>query len=132
MPKPTRRPSIGIKKIDIEDWEDAIDYSWDYPLDLDEPSEPFFDHDETLNHYEIVRPEVQINSTQDQPHRPLPLKLTPVMEQETSHDEVELLSPTTGYADTAGAAAPLQGLGIDSYQPASTTQVDMDAVPPRG
>lgn len=132
MAKPTRRPSIGIKKIDVEDWEDAIDYSWDYPLDLDEQTEPFFDHDETLNHYEIVRPEVQINSTQNQPHRPMPLKLTPVMEQETSHDEVELLSPTTGYADTASAAAPLKGLGIDSYQPGSTFQIDIDAFPQRG
>ena len=132
MPKPTRRPSIGIKKIDIDDWEDAIDYSWDYPLDLDEQLEPFFDQSEALNHYEIVRPEVQINSTQNLPHRPMPLKLTPVMEQESSHAEMELLSPTAGYIHTVGAAAPLQGLGLESYQPASTFQVDIDAVPWRG
>ena len=32
----SRRISIGLKKIDIEDWEDAIDYAWDHPLDLED------------------------------------------------------------------------------------------------
>lgn len=32
----SRRISVGIKKIDIDDWEDAIDYSWDHAFDGDD------------------------------------------------------------------------------------------------
>ncbi|RMD43514.1 hypothetical protein DV735_g1620, partial [Chaetothyriales sp. CBS 134920] len=39
-PSPTTiksvRISIGLKRIEVEDWEDAIDYAWDHPLDMDE------------------------------------------------------------------------------------------------
>jgi hypothetical protein len=38
--KDENRISVGIKKIDIDDWEDAIDYSWDHALDEDHPSDP--------------------------------------------------------------------------------------------
>ncbi|KAK5065075.1 hypothetical protein LTR84_000910 [Exophiala bonariae] len=31
-----KRISIGVKPIEIEDWEDAIDYSWDHATDLEE------------------------------------------------------------------------------------------------
>ncbi|RMZ83643.1 hypothetical protein DV738_g1058, partial [Chaetothyriales sp. CBS 135597] len=39
-PSPTTiksvRISIGLKRIEVEDWEDAIDYAWDHPLDMEE------------------------------------------------------------------------------------------------
>lgn len=34
-----KRISIGVKPIEIEDWEDAIDYSWDHAIDLQEVAE---------------------------------------------------------------------------------------------
>lgn len=34
-----KRISIGVKPIEIEDWEDAIDYSWDHATDLEEVAE---------------------------------------------------------------------------------------------
>jgi hypothetical protein len=35
-PRQSKRISVGIKKIDIDDWEDAIDYSWDHAFDGDD------------------------------------------------------------------------------------------------
>ncbi|ETN40832.1 uncharacterized protein HMPREF1541_05112 [Cyphellophora europaea CBS 101466] len=32
----SKRISVGIKKIDVDDWEDAIDYSWDHAFDVDD------------------------------------------------------------------------------------------------
>lgn len=34
--KPEKRISVGLKTIDVDDWENAIDYSWDHALDYDE------------------------------------------------------------------------------------------------
>lgn len=40
-PKTRQRISIGVKPIDIKDWEDAIDYSWEHAAELEAEEDPF-------------------------------------------------------------------------------------------
>ena len=122
-PKHARQPSIGIKKIDIEDWDDAIDYSWDHPLDVEDASNADFKVLESVN-TAIARAPAPPANIQAYSNRPMPL--TPVMEQQhEDHAADSLQSPTRGYADNA--AASLRGLGIDALRPITVVQVDNDA-----
>lgn len=47
-PKSKARLSVGVKPIDIGDWEDAIDYSWEHAVDL-EDAEAMSDSDVTVD-----------------------------------------------------------------------------------
>lgn len=125
-PRPARRTSIGIKKIDIDDWEDAIEYSWDHPLDLDDE----FDMQQHLSH---TAPLDQASFSGALPalppppsHRPPPLPLTPVMEQEAAETQIEPASPTAGYHARVSRYPSLQGLGIEALRPATALQVDRE------
>ena len=128
---PRRRPSIGIKKIDIEDWEDAIDYSWDHPLDVEE-HEAYFRQVEPVNAHETPKGITQPTHASTQMNRPLPLKLTPVMEQESSpvpRNEIPLQSPTTGYGEQLGRTGVLQGLGIETFRRATAALAEVETPP---
>lgn len=135
MPKPKNRASIGIKKIDIEDWEDAIDYSWDHPPDLDDGFEPNYDHVEIVDPSVAVAKDPAATTRPAHSSRSKPLSLTPVMEDQTFDKirrENEVMSATTGFSDIGNSAVRLQGLGIESLRPVTAYQVEADAGSDRG
>jgi hypothetical protein len=125
-PRHTRRTSIGIKKIDIDDWEDAIEYSWDHPPDADEE----FDGRHQLSHvasFDSMPPRGALPALPPPPsQRPPPLPLTPVMEQTTAESQTELVSPTRGHDERASRYPSLQGLGIETFRSPTVLNIDRD------
>ena len=127
-----KRVSIGIKKIDIDDWEDAIDYSWDHPLDLEDdrlhemPVRILEARFTPLPQQVFTPPPAAENCRLPPPPPPLkPLVFKPHVDRE-SHDEA-LQSPTIGHGLQQPLAneMSLQGLGIAArHTPGYRSDVD--------
>ena len=125
-----KRVSIGIKKIDIDDWEDAIDYSWDHPLDLEddrlhEMPVPILEARSTTLPHQVFAPQPAAEKRRSPPPPLKPLVFQPGVERE-SHDEA-LQSPTIGHGlqQPLASKMSLQGLGIAArHTPGYRSDVD--------
>jgi hypothetical protein len=98
----SKRISVGIKKIDIDDWEDAIDYSWDHALDGDE---------------EIDYPAQTMTNSDVLPQRSsafIPKRMSSVRHPD------HLVWSSTRSVRTTRSEFDLQGLGIDAVAPEKT------------
>ena len=134
MPKPKRRTSVGIKKIDIEGWEDAIEYSWDHPADLDDDFYAGFDQPVAMEGPPVAEDGTLRVARRNTMNRPVPLTLTPVIEQESSQrlfDDPQLQSPTTGYPSKEPSAPSLHGLWIEAFRPTTAIQDEGGFIPDR-
>ena len=125
-----KRVSIGIKKIDIDDWEEAIDYSWDHPLDLEddrlhEMPVPILEARSTPLPQQVFTPPPAAENCRLPPPPLKPLVFKPHVERE-SHDEA-LQSPTIGHGlqQPLASEMSLQGLGIAArHTPGYRSDVD--------
>ena len=125
-----KRVSIGIKKIDIDDWEDAIDYSWDHPLDLEDDrshqmSVPILEPRSTPLPQHVLAPKPASDQPRSPPQQLKPLIFKPGLERE-SRDEA-LQSPTIGHIlqKPLTSETSLQGLGIAArHTPGYRSDVD--------
>ncbi|OCT50827.1 hypothetical protein CLCR_06711 [Cladophialophora carrionii] len=110
------RISIGVKPIDIEGWEDAIDYSWEHaaeleaeddmgmsPTDLRQPSSFAIPQENYLVVEQGVIDEVSSSAS------------TPLMMQAANKPSRDEPAPLSDQAEDQ--SSPLLGLGIDSPQP---------------
>lgn len=98
----SKRISIGIKKIDIDDWEDAIDYSWDHA----------FDGEDEMG-LEFTKSDI------------LPQTSSFGAQRASSALQLSSLAPTAGPMRPYKSDLDLQGLGIESVRP----QSEISAVP---
>lgn len=123
-PSKTKRISIGIKKIDIEDWENAIDYAWDHPLDMEEVGVPAFDSPTAYAQTPPSPPESFLVVSQP-PSEPVTQPSTPLMMQAPNRP---LPTPDTSKRFSTlhrpSSKLSLQGLGIAATapQPQATDQ----------
>ncbi|OAP57022.1 hypothetical protein AYL99_09134 [Fonsecaea erecta] len=128
-PKSKNRFSVGVKPIDIENWEDAIDYSWEHAAEFDED-----DGNNTSNTAAIS-------------HQPRALSIPsenylvveqPSLDEASSSASTPLTMQMPSYPsrDDSGPirrlegepSSPLLGLGIESPKPVPTVSLDEAAV----
>ena len=123
-PKSKHRISIGVKPIDIEDWEDAIDYSWEYAADLgaDEagtttitlPSRPSAVSISQENYLVVDQNPFDEGSSSAS---------TPLMMQMPSRTAPDEQAPSSAVIGEE-PSSPLLGLGIDSVQTIPNVSLD--------
>jgi hypothetical protein len=115
-PKGKNRISIGVKPIDIEDWEDAIDYSWEHAAELEAEDDsgnlPLHPRQPTsfgipAENYLVVEQSFMDEASSS--------ASTPLMMQAPNKPFRDEPAPSSGR--TEDQASPLLGLGIDSLQP---------------
>ncbi|KIX10448.1 uncharacterized protein Z518_01531 [Rhinocladiella mackenziei CBS 650.93] len=127
--KSKNRISIGLKPIDIADWEDAIDYSWDHATDL-EDGEDKSDSDATLDqsrapsipreNYLLVE-QSSIDEASSSASTPLMMQVPNKPVQSGPAQP----GPTPLPSCHEEPASPLLGLGIDSLQPVPTVSLSV-------
>lgn len=127
-PKSRHRISIGVRAIQIEDWEDAIDYSWDHAADL-EDLENNSDSDATIDrprgqniphdNYLVVQQKLFDETSSS--------ASTPLMMQAPNKIQNAFISvPPRQFEEEP--SSPLLGLGIGSLNPTASVSMDEAAV----
>ncbi|OQU99695.1 hypothetical protein CLAIMM_05292 [Cladophialophora immunda] len=127
-PKSKNRFSVGVKPIDIEDWEDAIDYSWEHATEFEEDggnhaSAAIPDRPSTLiippeNYLVVEQPSLdEVSSSASTP-------LTMQMPCNPSRDESGPGRPRLDQEPSS----PLLGLGIESSKSVPTVSLEEAAV----
>ncbi|EXJ72073.1 uncharacterized protein A1O5_04576 [Cladophialophora psammophila CBS 110553] len=126
-PKSKNRFSVGVKPIDIGDWEDAIDYSWEHAADLEDDngtnaSAAILSRPSTLSipreNYLVVEQQ-SIDEASSSASTPLTMQ----MPSNLSRDESGPSQPLE-----QEPSSPLLGLGIESLKPIPTVSLDEAAV----
>ncbi|KIX98059.1 uncharacterized protein Z520_06138 [Fonsecaea multimorphosa CBS 102226] len=126
-PKSKNRFSIAVKPIDIEDWEDAIDYSWEHAAELeddggDNASAGILDHPRALsipaeNYLVVEQPSLDEASSSAS---------TPLTMQIPSNPPRDDSGPCRQLDQEP--SSPLLGLGIESPKAVPTVSLDEAAV----
>ena len=123
-----KRISIGVKPIDIEDWEDAIDYSWDHATELEEVAEEL-SSDSTITSganaptslgekYLIVE-QGTAEDASSSASTPLMMQAYPNATWEFSHASLG----SSSSRNDEEPSSPLLGLGIASIPPVPTVSL---------
>ncbi|KAJ9612285.1 hypothetical protein H2200_003882 [Cladophialophora chaetospira] len=116
-PKSKNRISIGVRPIVIEDWEDAVDYSWDHAAELEA------DEDGADNSAVNLRQASNLSIPRDNylvveqsfVDEASSSASTPLMMQ--AHSKSSREEPAYSTCRAEDPSSPLLGLGIDSLQP---------------
>ncbi|KIW71171.1 hypothetical protein PV04_03366 [Phialophora macrospora] len=115
-PKCKNRISIGVKPIDIDDWEDAIDYSWEHAAELEAEDDA---GSLPLNPRQPssfgVLPENYLVVEQSHIDEASSSASTPLMMRAPNKPFQDEPAPSSARAEEQ--SSPLLGLGIDSLQP---------------
>ncbi len=114
-PKSKNRISVGVKPISIEDWEDAIDYSWEHAAEL-EAQEGTAISPSILRHassFSIPR-ENYLVVEQSFVDEASSSASTPLMMQAPTKPSRE--APPSSNGKVEDPSSPLLGLGIDALQ----------------
>jgi hypothetical protein len=108
-PKSKNRISIGVKPAGIEDWEDAIDYSWEHATELDDAAmdDPASHFSTAKDNYLVVE-QRHLDEASSSSSTPLMMQMPPRSDPETSGSSL---------MHSKDPVSPLLGLGIDSLQP---------------
>ncbi|KEF61575.1 uncharacterized protein A1O9_03143 [Exophiala aquamarina CBS 119918] len=123
-----KRISIGVKPIEIEDWEDAIDYSWDHATDLEEVTEePSSDSTiasqtnapTSLGENYLIVEQGTVEETSSSASTPLMMQAYPNTTRQSSHTS---LASSLSKSDEE-PSSPLLGLGIASLPPVPTVSL---------
>lgn len=123
-----KRISIGVKPIEIEDWEDAIDYSWDHATDLEEVAEEVFGDSRAISQpiaptnlgerYLIVE-QANVEEASSSASTPLMMQAYPSTARQSSQASLASTSPK----NDEEPASPLLGLGIASLPAVPTVSL---------
>ena len=115
-PRSKKRISVGVKPINIEEWEDAIDYSWEHPADFEELEATGITAVCRRRPSALSNPlETYLTVEQNSPVDGHSSQSTPLMMQmssNTSHDEKP---PSSGVQDEE-PSSPLLGLNIENIR----------------
>ena len=123
-----KRISIGVKPIEIEDWEDAIDYSWDHATDLEEVAEePLGDSrlisqptaPTSLDERYLIVEQATVEEASSSASTPLMMQAYPSTARQSSQASLA----TSLYKNDDEPASPLLGLGIASLPPVPTVSL---------
>ncbi|EXJ86543.1 hypothetical protein A1O3_03496 [Capronia epimyces CBS 606.96] len=123
--KPKHRISIGVKTIQLEDWEDAIDYSWDHAAELEEVENrgaPTTDRSRppSIQHESFLHVE-QGAADETSSAASTPLMMQGAREGFEMHQMEQKPIPSRRLDEEP--SSPLLGLGIDSVQSVPTDTV---------